>query len=1334
MLKNLNITKWFTGLVGVLGIFLILIIGGILTDWYISDDKILHIIADTVQEDFSDDIRDARDRIARVDAGFYKKKSEISILRYSWEGKLREWSSTRYIPDSATAKNLIHKTSGELLSDKGSLHYVGKFQTRNDIFLYLIPLKIHYPIQNNYLKDYVYLGRLNRFFFLQNRIEDFDIQQKELESSDGETPNTTSSDSLFASGINQNKYVGEFNIKDDLGGTYFKVIIKDISIFREPFRIILSGFCFIAIILAGIAFYLLLKIKISHNLVRWVLFTAAIFSVRYIIFAFNLPNSYVQLDFFSSRTLAINDFTASLGDLTLNTIIFYTGVWSLISALPVAGTIQAPGGFIGKGIWLVSLLALIGFCFGAILFYVAFYSEVISNSQIYYELTDYSEINFFSFLLYANLLWLLMGLFLIGRYLGQWFAYFQSKFRVKDSILGFGVAGLLAILAYLVPTDQTLVLLSGILFFGTVTATGFLLPSGNKLNFWASSLVVGCFVLLTGATIAHYHENQVPIQMEQTLSKLTSQRDLITEYEFDKTFQTIQQDQLNLVSGKNTSEIRIEDIIQKYFLPKFRDYVVDIEPLISKDAFPDFIDTTFKSKNTTIQDEQLSKNIFVDIKEVFLKKNYRKAESFNQQLKPTLSKYFRFLPSRHPFSGVYLGFFPISRQVNNRYETRYFYVSLTPKNISDGHFYPELLLDQKIKERQSLPRGMEVAFYYQNNFSRRLSENSNFSRDFSRDFHDEFHFPLTLEGREESLVSDNVIQSVTRTRLGFESLRKISDDVTAFIFIRKFSTFDYISCLSTLFYIFIIQELIRRLIIFRGNLKFSQLRPFMSGIVFRLQFFLGVITFVPLLIIGLFTTGIFEDFFYGEATYKLRQDLEIVSRQLYSLYGNNLKKLLYPAGNENVDTLNQESKLNNQKNFDLSLERISRIIDSDVSIYLSDGSLCKSTQLSIFHTVINSPHMNSEILKQFRKNKFSEIIVQEQIRDLSFLAGYIPLYQGTLDLNGNESVPITSELLGFINIPFLSQQDMINYQIEKVVAYLLSIYVLVFFTVLAIGLIITRAITRPIALLKDRMDKTILDGENEPIQYQTNNELGGLIESYNLMVEQLTESRRKLKEDEREKASRNMARLYAHEINNPLMPMKLKMDAIRRTLLEEHQVDPDELLSAVNATMSQIDVMSNLVRRFADIDYLSSSKNEEVNLTNLIQNVYHLNSARPNVSFRLQLPKNILWVMGDSTHLNQIFTNLIVNATQAIDYKGEIIISASVYEGNVTVMVSDNGKGISSINKARIFTLEHTTKTSGSGLGLHHSLKWIESMGGTIKFESIEGVGTSFFVTMPLLR
>jgi nitrogen fixation/metabolism regulation signal transduction histidine kinase len=327
------------------------------------------------------------------------------------------------------------------------------------------------------------------------------------------------------------------------------------------------------------------------------------------------------------------------------------------------------------------------------------------------------------------------------------------------------------------------------------------------------------------------------------------------------------------------------------------------------------------------------------------------------------------------------------------------------------------------------------------------------------------------------------------------------------------------------------------------------------------------------------------------------------------------------------------------------------------------------------------------------------------------------------------------EVMQYLNIPYFSSQIDLKQEISNFLVTTINLNAFIFLIAGIIALFITNKITQTFSVIGEKMREIRLGRTNEEIVWNKNDEIGELVTQYNKMVHQLEESAEALARSEREGAWREMARQVAHEIKNPLTPMKLSIQYLQRAIDSNHGNVKELTANVAHTLIEQIDHLSKIAADFSQFANIGNKKIELVDLHQVIGILVDLYSTNPKVHINWQqLPGSVV-LKADKTHMNRVFTNLIANAVDACSSMDNcrISISETQQDGMITVSIQDNGEGIPADMHSKIFTPNFTTKSSGTGLGLAMSKSIVEQAGGQIWFETKEGEGTSFFVRLPVI-
>lgn len=418
----------------------------------------------------------------------------------------------------------------------------------------------------------------------------------------------------------------------------------------------------------------------------------------------------------------------------------------------------------------------------------------------------------------------------------------------------------------------------------------------------------------------------------------------------------------------------------------------------------------------------------------------------------------------------------------------------------------------------------------------------------------------------------------------------------------------------------------------------------------------------------------------------------------------------------------REINISNNDNLNTLIRDLSDLYQMDINVYDKTGNLVTSSQPVIFERNIISRKMNGSAYYGLYFLQKSLLVQNEYIGNLRYLAAYAPLF--------NEN----REVIAYLHLPYFSKETDLRNEISNFFVTLINLYVLLFIMVSLISILLSNTFTRPLALIREKMRKTRIGKKNEIINYTSRDEIGQLIKEYNQMIAELERSAERLATTEREGAWREMAKQVAHEIKNPLTPMKLNVQRLQHAW-NEQRPDLDQIFHKVtNIIIQQIDTLSQIATEFSAFAKMPEGQKKVIDLNKVLLSVIGLFESSKNITIDYKFPEKPSLVLLDENQLSRVFNNLLKNAIQAIppDTEGNIQVKVRHIKETVLIEIADNGIGIPEDKQDKIFSPNFSTKTSGMGLGLAIVKKIVEGTDGKIWFNSLPGKGTSFYLSFPL--
>jgi two-component system, NtrC family, nitrogen regulation sensor histidine kinase NtrY len=474
--------------------------------------------------------------------------------------------------------------------------------------------------------------------------------------------------------------------------------------------------------------------------------------------------------------------------------------------------------------------------------------------------------------------------------------------------------------------------------------------------------------------------------------------------------------------------------------------------------------------------------------------------------------------------------------------------------------------------------------------------------------------------------------------------------------------------------------------------------------------FISVLSFI---IIGIATISFFIDRYNRNNIDKLSRTSGIMIKEM--------QKSIFNREAVTDSTFNSDSA----EVYDLQnlIDEVADIHNVDVNVYDLEGNLQASSEFEVYSKGILSTKMHPEAYYHLHRMRQVQYVQEETMSSLQYLS----IYSAVRDEKGR--------VLRYLNIPYFSSQIDLNQEISNFLVTIINLNAFIFLIAGTIALFIANKITRSFSVIGDKMKAITLGKTNEEIKWNRDDEIGELVKQYNKMVRQLEQSAAALAKSEREGAWREMARQVAHEIKNPLTPMKLSIQYLQKAI-NNNQTNVKVLTTNVaNTLIEQIDHLSKIAADFGRFANIGNRNLEVFDLHQVLESLRDLYSSNPKVEMLWLKAGDEILMEADRTHMNRLFTNLLTNAIDACEDKEvcRIKIIEQLNKGSILIQVQDNGEGIPEEMQPRIFTPNFTTKTSGTGLGLAMCKSIIEQAGGRIWFQTTLGMGTTFFVELPII-
>ncbi len=404
------------------------------------------------------------------------------------------------------------------------------------------------------------------------------------------------------------------------------------------------------------------------------------------------------------------------------------------------------------------------------------------------------------------------------------------------------------------------------------------------------------------------------------------------------------------------------------------------------------------------------------------------------------------------------------------------------------------------------------------------------------------------------------------------------------------------------------------------------------------------------------------------------------------------------------------------------LDELSRVFFTDINVYGLDGRLISSSRPRVFKEGIMAQMMDPMAYTTMRFGQLSALVHSESIGRLEYQSAYVPIRNPLGDTKA------------FLSIPYFGRQYGLQQELLSLLAPLVNIYVFLILLSVLLALVVSNRVTEPLRIIRQGLRDLRLDSTNKSIRWESDDEIGELVGEYNRTLQELVRSAELLARSERESAWREMAKQVAHEIKNPLTPMKLTIQMLQRSSRDGAQDMDERIDRTARILIEQIDTLSHIASEFSRFAQMPQAVPEVFDVVGMLRDIVELHSGQ-EVKVRLEPgAEGEVRLRADREQLARMFTNLVRNALQAIPEgrAGVIVISVEKENGRVNIAVRDNGTGIPEEVRDRVFVPNFTTKTGGMGLGLAMVKRIVEGAGGGIEFETLTDVGTTFTVRLPL--
>lgn len=1175
------------------------------------------------------------------------------------KGQLKYWTNYRFVPDYQQVNGqyltkVINFRNGIYLTLKTTIAHPkdGKFE----VFT-LLPIYKKYPISNTYLKS-----GYNTNIIADNTIK-ISLEKQSV------TRNVLSAQKVFLFSLEPS----DKPLVKQKETPYLTIILLCLSVL------------FLGLQINRWARMFLDKKRLELSFLLW---TVYLLGVRALMLQFGFPGDFTSSPLFDPRVYASSAISPSIGDLLINVgilaglVIYFASYYfrsrSFRYLIKMPYTQKQP---LSVAFVMLSFFAL------HLIFYIL-QTIIVHSQQLNVDITESIALNGTKAV--VGIIFLLVaGFYFFATHIfSRLFIRLNlptNKYITQDSIsvivlfvLG---TGLYALISYLLGIFHLVILVVNGLYF--IILVSMKLPKHLYRFKYLSTIYMFLGALacasLGAYVVVDFGEREAIEKRRKIGDYLIAENDLQTEFLLDNAIKSIKKD--TLINKAFNDSISSEQLIKKrvttHLGNDFNKYLVDILLFDGKNGntyASQMSDTVKTSRDPAIfKDDVIFTNYFT-FKNKYDRIYYeteRPGIFFINDLGANLIK-------------QYLGFVPVG---GKREPNGYIILNLKQKRAVTTNVYPELLVDKQFLRTSELKK-YSYAVYEKGKLIYSAGT-FNYERDFQLDF----------------LKNDQALKKGL-VHKGYKHLVTIGGSKKFVVISKSFRPLrQFFSNFSFLFLLLIL--CITNIVLLSSLL--TRLRKIKVNFATRIQFYLNVAFFLPLITVSLTTLSLINTSYQSDFDNAFFEKTETVAINI----------LPY------VEAY-QEKALTRGQLFE-KLTQIGQYLEVDINTFTPTGELITSTQPSIYEkNALLSKYLNYNAYKTLSGNQVKKVLLSESVGELNYKSVYIPLKSYE-----------TKKTLGILSIPFFDSRTELDEKMVDVLSTIMNIFTTIFIVFLVISYFASQVLTDPLRLITQKIRKTTLHEKNEPLEWNSDDEIGLMVDEYNKMLVNLEKSKEALARSEKESAWREMARQVAHEIKNPLTPMKLTLQMLEMRLQQQDEAVREAFARYFQTLLTQVDTLSDIATSFSSFAKMPIPKSERFEISSVLKETVNLYTNNKNVDLEADIASGDFYVMGDKKLMGRIFTNLVLNAIQAVpsDVRPLVAINLTrLPQSNIRIEVKDNGSGIPEDIRKKVFVINFTTKESGSGIGLAVAKRGIEHAGGHIWFETEEGQGTSFFIDLPLME
>jgi len=653
----------------------------------------------------------------------------------------------------------------------------------------------------------------------------------------------------------------------------------------------------------------------------------------------------------------------------------------------------------------------------------------------------------------------------------------------------------------------------------------------------------------------------------------------------------------------------------------------------------------------------------------------------------------------------FLNYFAILPLVEKGVKIGTVVIELQTKPLQQSASFPGLLIDGR-EDQQAEFKGYSYAFYSDNKL---LSQNGNYNY---RLVNTEFRGPV--KKYTFTRTRDNTNGWYLRFSSFSHLIYRPSERNLVVVTREENPLFFGVTSITFFFVIFLLFSVcvltirwlwarIRILTIKNDRIKWNfKINPDLILYKTRIQFSMVFAVVFTLVLVGFIT------FFSISTQFESQQDRTIkdkITKIAAAFESGPFSKFLTNAGDANV----------------VEFDDFANTYSADLILFDLDGMAIVTTQPRIYEFGLQSRRMNARAFINLAGLKKSQYLNNEIIGKLNYKAAFVPIQNSKF------------ETIAYLELPYFSNELDYKERIGSLLNIMINVYAIVFIAIGLFAVFVARQITTPLSFIQHSLSKTIYGKKNEPIRWDRDDEIGSLVKEYNKMIAALEQSAQKLAQSERESAWREMAKQVAHEIKNPLTPLKLGLQLLDKSWKDKDPKFDQKFERFSKSFVEQIESLSSIASEFSAFAKMPDTKLERLNIFEILTQAVTIFKEMDNIKLLFQAPQGAFIITADRDQLLRCFNNLLKNAIEATpsDRLGIIEINYMVTNKSILLTFKDNGEGIPEHLREKIFEPNFTTKSSGTGLGLAFVKNSIENAGGKVWFETEAGNGTTFYLSLP---